>query len=85
MDEDRKSSLTVIIFGQEYKIVGTKNDYTYLRSVADYVDDKMNHISDLYPRLDLRKVAVLSAINITDEYFKLRKEYEDLVKLLEEE
>ncbi len=53
--------------------------------VAGHVDDKMNHISEVYPRLDLRKIAVLSAINITDEYFKLKKEYDELIELLEKE
>lgn len=85
MNEDRKNSLSVIIFGQEYKIVGTKDDHNYLRMVAGHVDDKMNHISEAYPQLDLKKIAVLAAINITDEYFKLKKEYDEFIKLLEKE
>lgn len=85
MDENRKKSLSVIIFGQEYKIIGNKEDYNHFRMVAGHVDDKMNHISEKYPRLDFSKVAVLSAINITDEYYKLKKEYDELMKLLLEE
>ncbi len=81
MNEDRKNSLSVTIYGQEYKIVGDK-DHDYIRMIADHVDDKMNQISEAYPRLDLKKIAVLSAINITDEYFQLKKEYDELLKLL---
>lgn len=83
MNEDRKS-LSVIIHGQEYKIIADK-DHSYLRMVAGHVDDTMNKISEAYPQLDSKKIAVLSAINISDEYFKLKQEYEKLLKLLEKE
>ncbi|MGD9677457.1 MAG: cell division protein ZapA [Vulcanibacillus sp.] len=83
MNEDRKSSLSVIIQGQEYKIIDDKG-HNYLRTVAAHVDDIMNKISQAYPQLDSKKIAVLTAINISDEYFQLKHEYDELLKLFEE-
>ncbi len=34
--------------------------------------------------LDTRKIAVLSALELADEYFKLKKDYDELVELLED-
>lgn len=55
-----------------------------MRMVAGYVDDKMRKIASANPRLDTNKLAVLAALNMADEYFRLRLEYEELIKLLEE-
>jgi cell division protein ZapA len=55
-----------------------------MRMVAGYVDDKMRQISAANPRLDTNKLAVLAALNMADEYFRLRMEYEELIKLLEQ-
>lgn len=82
MNQDRKDTLSVMIYGEEYKIVAD-SDVNHLRLVAGHVDDVMKQISEFYPRLDAKKVAVLTAINITDEYYKLQKEYNELLELLE--
>ncbi|GAB7388393.1 cell division protein ZapA [Bacillaceae bacterium] len=82
-EEEKINRLTVEIYGQQYKIVG-KASISHMRAVAGYVDDKMRHIAETNPRLDTMKLAVLSAVNIADEYFRLKKEYEDLLHILEE-
>lgn len=84
MNEDQKNRISVTIYGQEYKIVG-KASANYMRMIADYVDDKMKQISENNPRLDTLKIAVLSAVNIADEYHRLKQEYDELIKLIEEE
>ncbi|OEF99337.1 Z ring-associated protein [Vulcanibacillus modesticaldus] len=83
MNEDQKNKLTVMIFGQQYKIVGNASS-NYMRMIAGHVDDKMRQIAESNPRLDTTKIAVLTAVNIADEYFRLKEEYDELVKLLEE-
>lgn len=82
MNKDHKDTISVMIYGEEYKIIADK-DVNYLRLVAGHVDDIMKQISEFYPRLDAKKVAVLAAVNISDEYFKLQEEYNELLKLLE--
>lgn len=84
MHEEDKNKLTVDIYGQQYRMVG-KASTSHLRSVAGFVDEKMRQISGGNSRLDTTKIAVLAAINITDEYFRLRQEYEELLGILEEE
>ncbi|WCN38467.1 cell division protein ZapA [Aneurinibacillus uraniidurans] len=77
-----KEKVVVEIFGQYYTMVGDTSS-SHMRMVAGYVDDKMRQISAVNPRLDTNKLAVLAALNMADEYFKLRLEYEELIKLLE--
>ncbi|ASJ52678.1 cell division protein ZapA [Brevibacillus porteri] len=84
MQGDGKNRLTVDIFGQQYRLSG-KASVNHIRMVAGFVDDKMNEIANGNHRLDTAKIAVLSAVNIADEYFRLRQEYEELLKIIQEE
>ncbi|WP_202078249.1 cell division protein ZapA [Caldalkalibacillus salinus] len=79
MNEEQKNSISVKIHGQRYKLKGEESP-EYLQSIAHYVDMKMNDIEEKNPSLDVAKVAVLSAVNIADEYHKLKKEYDELLK-----
>ena len=56
-----------------------------MRDVARQVDDNMRHIAEGNHRLDTTKLAVLSAVNITDAYMKLKQEYEEIIHLIEDE
>jgi cell division protein ZapA len=78
-----KEKVVVEIYGQYYTMKGDSSS-SHMRMVAGYVDDKMRQISAANPRLDTNKLAVLAALNMADEYFRLRMEYEDLIKLLEQ-
>ncbi|MFC4075697.1 cell division protein ZapA [Salinithrix halophila] len=79
-----KNRLSVEIFGQMYNIVG-KASPGYMREVARQVDDNMRSMAQGNPRLDTTKLAVLSAVNITDAYMKLKQEYEEILHLIEDE
>ncbi|TCS83517.1 cell division protein ZapA [Tepidibacillus fermentans] len=83
MNEEQKNRLTISIYGQQYTIVG-KASSNYLRMVSGYVDDKMRQIAGSNARLDTTKIAVLTAVNIADEYFRLKQEYDELRKLIED-
>lgn len=56
-----------------------------MRMVAGYVDDRMNEIAKGNHRLDTAKIAVLTAVNIADEYIRLQQEYQELLRLLQED
>jgi cell division protein ZapA len=81
---DGKNRLTVDIYGQQYRLSG-KASVNHIRTVAGFVDDKMNEIANGNHRLDTAKIAVLTAVNIADEYYRLRQEYEELLKILQED
>ena len=73
------NTVTVKINGVEYNLKGKENE-KYLLAVAEYVDGKFKEISSNNSKLSITAVAVLSALNITDEYFKCELENEELIK-----
>jgi cell division protein ZapA len=79
-----KNKATVRIYGQEYKVMGEAS-IEHLEKVAKYVDGKMNDISSKLPILDASKISVLTAVNIASELFKLQEEYNELLKLVDEQ
>ncbi len=75
---EERNTVTVKIFGQEYTISGGM-PREYIMKVADYVDSKMTEIGE-GSSSPISWVAVLSAINITDELFKTIDERNELLK-----
>lgn len=61
----------VEVNGQRYPI-RTALDARYVQELAVYVDRKMRAASDASPGTDLVGLAVLTALNIADEYFRAR-------------
>ena len=79
--EQPKNKISVEIYGQTYKIVGTEST-GHMRLVASIVDDKMREISVHNPTLDNTKLAVLTAVNTVHELLKLREQVEALEEQL---
>ncbi len=82
MANDRKS-IKVKIFGSEYPLRGESEEFT--RRVAGYVDDMINTIHGKIPEQPTLTVAVLSALNITEDLFKERDRTRTSVAQLEGE
>jgi len=64
-------SVKVTIYGTEYPVRG-EADPDYINEVAAYVDGKMKEVADTLSVKSTTKVAILAALNITDELFSLR-------------
>ncbi|MBN1540667.1 cell division protein ZapA [candidate division KSB1 bacterium] len=64
--------LKVRIFGYEYPLKSNAN-IQYIRKVADYVDAKMNEVQRAKPNRPLHQIAILAAMNITDELLQQRE------------
>lgn len=75
--------VVVSIFDQEY-VVKSQEEEQYVRELAAYLDRKMRDIQEKSPHLTPHKVAVLAALNLVDELFKVRREYEGLLELIEQ-
>lgn len=75
--EQEKNRISVEIYGQTYKIVGTEST-GHMRLVASIVDDKMREISVHNPSLDSAKLAVLTAVNSVHDLLKLKEQVEAL-------
>ncbi len=76
-------SIKVKIFGSEYPLRGESEELT--RKVASYVDQMVNTIHEKIPEQPPLTVAVLSALNITEDLFKEREKYRSLTTLVESE
>jgi cell division protein ZapA (FtsZ GTPase activity inhibitor) len=66
-----KIRVNVSILGKEYSIV-SQVDPEYIKKAAEYLDMKMREVSQTYPNITEAKIAVLAALNITDELFQAR-------------
>ncbi len=63
-----KNRVTVKIYGQEYTIAGD-TPREHIMRVADYVNTKMHEIAKVLPGASVSSLAVLSAVNVADDYF----------------
>jgi cell division protein ZapA len=78
-----KKSIKVRIFGSEYPLRGESEEFT--RRVATYVDEMINTIHDKIPEQPTLTVAVLSALNITEDLFKERERSKTITAAVEHE
>jgi len=79
MNGSDKNRISVDIFGTQYKLMGTTS-VSYLKMVASYVNDQMHRIAETNGRLDTPRIAVLAAVNMADEYFRLKSDLDRAVE-----
>ena len=70
-----KNTVVVTIAGQDYTMVAVE-DEAYVRKCASHVDAQLREISG--SRLSQADAAVLTAMNIADQYFKEQESAENL-------
>lgn len=74
-----KRSLNVEILGQSFTI-SSDADEGYVLRVAGYVNDKMQELSRASKPAAKSNVAMLTALNIADEYHRLKEAHEAMLK-----
>ncbi|MDR3562673.1 MAG: cell division protein ZapA [Negativicutes bacterium] len=79
----KKSKVMVEIFGENYPIIGDIEP-ARIMEVAQRVNTRMRETANANPRLPAGKIAVLVALNITEEYLRLEKDYRQMVAMLKE-
>lgn len=67
-----KNKVVIRIAGKDYTLVGVESD-EYIQKVGLYIDKKMNEILIRNNRLSTSLAAVLTAINVADDFFKTRE------------
>ena len=67
------SLVSVTIFGQTYSLRADE-DGGYVEELARYMDTKMSTLAESTGTADPLRVAVLAALNVVDELFKLREQ-----------
>ena len=68
----QESATPVTIFGRTYHLRGD-GDPTYLHELAREVDRRMREVADATGTADTLSVAILAALNITDECLQARR------------
>ena len=69
--EAKPTVTQVEIFGQTYS-VRAAGDPEYVRELAAFVDRKMQEVSRHAPTVDATKIAILTALNISDEFHQFQ-------------
>lgn len=67
-----KRTIEVTIMGQKF-MVRSEADEAYVRQVADYVNSKVDEVISSTRSVASLNVALLAAMNITDEFFRYKK------------
>lgn len=75
-------SVQVEIFGQVYSIRGMAEP-EHIRELAAYVDAKMKEVQKGTGTVDPHRVAILAALTISDELYRLRERSSDFEKSTE--
>jgi len=74
--------VVVEIYGNSYPL--KTDNPQHMKMLAAAVDKKMKTMSRAVRSFDDRKIAVLTALQIAEEYYQLKKDYDELVELLDE-
>jgi cell division protein ZapA len=75
-------SVQVEIFGQLYSIKGMA-DQNYIRELASFVDAKMKEVQKGTGTADPHRVAILTALTISDELYRLRNQHNAIEQMVE--
>ena len=70
---DSANLVKVSILGQDYTVKAPA-DATYIKEVAEYVNEKMKEVQDsIGADQSSTRIAILAAMNISDELFSIRR------------
>ncbi|MCL2336252.1 MAG: cell division protein ZapA [Firmicutes bacterium] len=77
-----ENRVDVEIYGVRYALKGDAAPETMVDMSRD-VDEKMRQVLQRNPGLSLYKAAILTALNMSEELYALKEEYNNLVQMLE--
>ena len=74
--DGNENFVKVTIYGQEYTIKAPA-DATYIKNIAEYVDEKMREVQEELSTPQVpAKIAILAAMNISDDLFAQKRNHE---------
>ena len=84
MAEEKQTTKRVVVemFGQSYQLKTDEPDR--LKRLAAESDRRIKEMSKKVRSFDVQRIAVLSVLQLMDEYEQLRRDYDERVQLLEE-
>lgn len=81
----KRNDVKVVIGGKQYNMGGYESE-EYLQSIASYINAKTDELRQQggFPKLDSDIVNIMLQINIADDYFKVKKNQEEMERELSE-
>ncbi len=75
---NKKNDTEVIINNKRYTLSGFESE-EYLQKIASFINSKINDLKqqDGYKTMDSEMKSVLLEINLADEYFKLKRQFDE--------
>ena len=70
------------IFGDSFPL--KTDDPEHMETLGRLVDQKMKDVAHQVHSFDSTKIAILTALQLADDYFQLKKDYDELVELINE-
>lgn len=70
------------IFGDTFPL--KTDDPEHMETLGKLVDQHMKKVADSVHSFDSTKIAILTALQLADDYFQLKKDYDELVELIDE-
>lgn len=80
---DRQTKVTVEILGVQYPIKGDVEPERIMR-VAAWLNERLRKTAQSNSRLSPNQVAVLTAMNLADDYLKLETDYRELMQMVKQ-
>ena len=77
-------TIKLVIAGRVYHIK-SKDDDAYLINLAKMVNDRMREVAQSTNTVDSLRVADMAALNLADAFCKLRDEYEQRIRAMDQE
>lgn len=81
-EERLKKRFDIKVMGREFSVLNDRGD-KYVEGVVKYVNDRAEEMGNTSKDISTVNIAILVALNVADELFKLREEKEGFCSLLE--
>lgn len=79
---DFKKRFDIQVLGQEFSVLSDSGD-EHVAKIVQYVNDRAAEVENTSGDVTTLNVAILVALNIADEFFKFKKDNEDIHSQLE--
>ena len=73
MEKPTSEPISVEILDREYQFACSPDEANALRDAAVYLDERMRSIKDAGRLMALERIAVMTALNLSDEILRLQK------------
>lgn len=73
---------TVSIYGEDYSLIGDLPEEV-VQALAYHVDNRIRVLASKNPRVSQNRLAMLTALNIAEELFRLQEEHQQLVETMQ--